>query len=87
VLIAGELDAAAQPTFGVAVRAKLADAGASGERWTSWKDEDGWVVKLEFTANEVDHDARWSFDPRRSVSLRSTPMRPSSRVRDRSPKD
>lgn len=66
VLIAGELDAAAQPTFGVAVRAKLAEAGASGERWTSWKDEDGWVVKLEFTANEVDHDARWGFDPRRS---------------------
>ncbi len=23
-------------------------------------------MKLEFTANEVDHDARWSFDPRRS---------------------
>ncbi|QRY41127.1 DUF3071 domain-containing protein [Microbacterium hominis] len=66
VLIAGELDANAQPTFGVAVRAKLAEAGATGERWTSWKDEDGWVVKLEFTANEVDHDARWSFDPRRS---------------------
>jgi hypothetical protein len=67
VLIAGELDAAAQPTFGVAVRAKLAEAGASGERWTSWKDEDGWVVKLEFTANEVDHDAR-GFDPRRSLA-------------------
>lgn len=66
VLIAGELDAASQPTFGVAVRAKLAEAGATGERWTSWKDEDGWVVKLEFTAGEVDHDARWSFDPRRS---------------------
>lgn len=66
VLIAGELDANAQPTFGVAVRAKLAEAGATGERWTSWKDDDGWIVKLEFTANEVDHDARWSFDPRRS---------------------
>ncbi len=66
VLIAGELDANAQPTFGVAVRAKLAEAGATGERWTSWKEEDGWIVKLEFTANEVDHDARWSFDPRRS---------------------
>jgi hypothetical protein len=66
VLVAGEIDGDAQPTFGVAVRAKLAEAGAVGERWTSWKEESGWVVKLEFTANDVDHDARWSFDPRRS---------------------
>ncbi|MBN9177188.1 MAG: DUF3071 domain-containing protein [Microbacterium sp.] len=67
VLIAGELDPGAQPTFGVAVRSKLADAGASGERWTSWREESGWIVKLEFTASEVDHDARWGFDPRRST--------------------
>lgn len=66
VLLAGELDADAQPTFGVAVRAKLAEAGAVGERWTSWREETGWIVKLEFTASDVDHDARWSFDPRRS---------------------
>lgn len=66
VLLAGELDPGAQPTFGTAVRAKLADAGATGERWTSWREEDGWIVKLEFTAADVDHDARWSFDPRRS---------------------
>ena len=67
VLIAGELGDDAQPTFGTAVRAKLADAGATGERWTSWREESGWIVKLEFTASEVDHDARWSFDPRRST--------------------
>lgn len=67
VLIAGELGDDAQPTFGAAVRAKLADAGATGERWTSWREESGWIVKLEFTAGEVDHDARWSFDPRRST--------------------
>ncbi|WP_405372909.1 MULTISPECIES: septation protein SepH [unclassified Microbacterium] len=67
VLIGGELDPGAQPTFGNAVRAKLAEAGATGERWTSWRDQNGWVVKLEFTANDVDHDARWSFDPRRST--------------------
>ena len=28
------------PTFGAAVRAKLAEAGAIGERWTSWKEHD-----------------------------------------------
>lgn len=66
VLMAGDLDPGVQPTFGTAVRAKLADAAAVGERWTSWREEAGWIVKLEFTANDVDHDARWSFDPRRS---------------------
>lgn len=66
VLIAGELEPDAQPTFGTAVRTKLSEAGATGERWTSWREADGWVVKLEFTVSEVEHDARWSFDPRRS---------------------
>ena len=67
VLISGELDPDAQPTFGSAVRAKLAEAGAVGERWTSWREQTGWIVKLTFVVGEVDRDARWSLDPRRSV--------------------
>lgn len=67
VLLGGELEHDALPTFGAAVRAKLSEAGATGERWTSWKDHSGWIVKLEFTANDVDHDARWGFDPRRTT--------------------
>lgn len=67
VLLGGDFDAEGHPTFGTAVRGKLAEAGATSERWTSWKDHSGWTVKLEFTANEVDHDARWGFDPRRST--------------------
>lgn len=67
VLIGSEVEPDAQPTFGDAIRAKLAEVTASAERWASWKEESGWVVKLEFTANEVDHDARWSFDLRRSA--------------------
>lgn len=67
VLIGSEVEPDAQPTFGSAVREKLADLAASDERWASWKDEAGWTVKLEFTANEVAHDARWTFDPRRST--------------------
>jgi hypothetical protein len=67
VLLGGDFEADGNPTFGSAVRAKLHEAGASGERWTSWKEPTGWIVKLEFTANEVDHDARWGFDPRRST--------------------
>ena len=67
VLIGSDVEPDAQPTFGTAVRAKLADLQAQDERWVSWKDENGWTVKLEFTANEVAHDARWTFDPRRST--------------------
>jgi len=67
VLIGSEVEPDVQPTFGVAVRAKLADLQASDERWASWKDESGWTIKLEFTADEVEHDARWAFDPRRST--------------------
>jgi len=53
-------------TFGTAIRSRLAAAGAVGERWASWKETGtGWIVKLSFTAEQVDHDARWSFDPKR----------------------
>ncbi|MFB7250663.1 septation protein SepH [Microbacterium sp. NPDC056234] len=67
VLIGSEVEPDAQPTFGTAIRTKLAEVGAESERWVSWKEESGWIIKLEFTANDVDHDARWSFDPRRST--------------------
>lgn len=67
VLIGSDVEPDAQPTFGTAVRAKLTDLAATDERWASWKDESGWTVKLEFIANEVAHDARWAFDPRRST--------------------
>ena len=53
------------PTFGSVIRDRLAKLGVHGERWASWKDEErGWIVKLEFTADSIDHDARWGFEPR-----------------------
>lgn len=53
-------------TFGTAIRSRLHDLGAINERWASWKEmASGWVVKLSFTANQIDHDARWSFDPKK----------------------
>lgn len=67
VLLGAVDDAEAQPTFGAAMRAKLAEVAAVGERWTSWKDPSGWIVKLQFQVGEIEHDARWSFDPRRSA--------------------
>ena len=67
VLMAGDLDHDGLPSFGTAIRAKLAEAEATGERWTSWKEPDGWVVKLEFSAADIDRDARWGFDPKRGT--------------------
>lgn len=58
----------APATFGSVIRRRLADGGAIGERWASWKEDGGgWVVKLTFVAETVDHDARWSFDPKKST--------------------
>ncbi|RWZ61439.1 DUF3071 domain-containing protein [Labedella populi] len=55
-----------EATFGAAIRARLESLSATGERWTSWKDaEQGWIVKVSFTSGEVDHDARWTFEPKR----------------------
>ena len=52
--------------FGTVIRSRLAAIGAINERWASWKDPaTGWVVKLSFTADQIDHDARWGFEPRR----------------------
>lgn len=53
-------------TFGAVIRDRLASLGVVGERWASWKDaETGWIIKLEFTADQIDHDARWGYDARK----------------------
>jgi Protein of unknown function (DUF3071) len=53
-------------TFGAVIEQRLTSLGASDERWASWKEETaGWIVKLSFTANQIDHDARWQFDPKK----------------------
>lgn len=55
-------------TFGTAILARLHELSATGERWASWKEEaSGWVIKLSFTADQIDHDARWRFDPKKSA--------------------
>lgn len=55
-------------TFGGVLRRRLVDAGAINERWASWKEEGGsWIVKLTFTAEQIDHDARWTFDPKKQA--------------------
>lgn len=55
-------------TFGAVIRSRLAEMGAIGERWASWKEQGGgWVVKLTFVAEQIERDARWSFDPKKSA--------------------
>jgi hypothetical protein len=55
-------------TFGTVIRERLYDLGAINERWASWKEMgSGWVVKLAFTAEQIEHDARWRFDPKKSA--------------------
>ncbi len=55
-------------TFGGVIRRRLVDAGALNERWASWKEEGGsWIVKLTFVTEQIDRDARWSFEPKKSA--------------------
>lgn len=55
-------------TFGSVIRTRLADMGATDERWASWKEQGGgWIVKLTFVNETIDRDARWSFDPRKGT--------------------
>jgi hypothetical protein len=67
VRMAGDTDPLSQgKSFGTAIRERLHELGALGERWASWKElTSGWIVKLAFTANHIDHDARWQFDPKK----------------------
>jgi hypothetical protein len=67
VHIAADVDPLGQgKTFGTAIRERMHDLGGVNERWASWKDaSSGWIVKLSFTSREIEHDARWQFDPRK----------------------
>lgn len=68
VRTAGDTDPLSEPpTFGTAIRERLHELGGINERWASWKEATGWVVKLSFTANQIDHDARWQFEPKKQA--------------------
>jgi hypothetical protein len=54
-------------TFGSSVRERLEDISAQETAWSSWKEESGWQVELLFSEGEVEHRARWSFDPRKHL--------------------
>ncbi|GAA3866022.1 septation protein SepH [Leifsonia kafniensis] len=58
---------AEEANFGNVIRERLASLGATNERWASWKEPaGGWIIKLSFTADDIDHDARWGFEPKKN---------------------
>lgn len=65
----GDIDPLArETTFGAAMTARLAGLDADGEDWSTWKEPTGeWTVRLRFEAQGVDHEARWSFEPRKGA--------------------
>jgi DUF3071 family protein len=65
VRLPAEVEGVRPKTFGVVMAERLAALAATSVRWTSTKEAAGWVVALTFTADGVDHDARWRFDPKR----------------------
>jgi len=61
-------DQDAPDTFGEAIAAKLDAGDATSVSWASWKHvENGWQVRVRYTADEVEHDAQWRFDPKTST--------------------
>ncbi|MCJ1711107.1 septation protein SepH [Clavibacter michiganensis subsp. phaseoli] len=62
-----EVDPMGQGTlFGQVIEERLESLGAQDVRWSSWKEQlGGWVVKVAFTSEEIDHDARWSYDAKK----------------------
>lgn len=62
-----ETDPLGGSTFGTVISERLYDLGAVDERWASWKEVGaGWIVKLSFSAEQIERDARWSFDPKKA---------------------
>lgn len=51
--------------FGDVMNERLRGLEAKEISWSSWKEEGGWLVKLSFSAAQIDHDARWQYDPKR----------------------
>ncbi|WP_440694171.1 septation protein SepH [Clavibacter nebraskensis] len=62
-----EVDPMGQGTlFGQVIEERLESLGARDVRWSSWKEQlGGWVVKVAFTSEDIDHDARWSYDAKK----------------------
>lgn len=55
-------------TFGTVIDERLDGAETTQREWTAYKDaEHGWVVHVAFVTHEVERDATWRFDPKKSM--------------------
>ncbi len=52
-------------SFGEIIDSRLASREVTDATWSSWKEDAGWIIQLEFTSGGAHLDARWSFDPKR----------------------
>ena len=60
-----ETEGARSRTFGAVMGERLDTLAARDVRWTSAKEPSGWILAVAFVADDVQHNARWRFDPKR----------------------
>lgn len=59
-----ETEGARSRTFGAVMGERLDTLAARDVRWTSAKEPSGWILAVAFVADDVQHNARWRFDPK-----------------------
>ena len=59
-----ETEGARSRTFGAVMSDRLDALAAKDVRWSSAKEPSGWVLAVGFSADDLQHDARWRFDPK-----------------------
>lgn len=53
--------------FRDSVLERLREIRGTEVSWSAWKEATGWMVELAFLEGDVEHQARWSFEPRKHV--------------------
>jgi hypothetical protein len=51
--------------FRTSVLERLLEIKGTETSWSAWKEETGWMVELAFREGDVEHLARWSFEPKK----------------------
>ena len=59
-----ETEGARARTFGAVMGERLDALAAKDVRWSSAKEPSGWILAVAFIADDVQHAARWRFDPK-----------------------
>jgi hypothetical protein len=68
VVVQPDAEADEASSFGAVLAERLAALDATDVAWTSLREAGGeWIISVSFRADDVDHRARWTFDPKRLV--------------------